>query len=96
MTMSYKHRPISGGYNPEAVEPDFIKEDFVDGTLVCEFCEEIIPGGEIYFDIPHPDLLLNPKRASAKNRRTCILCESCARDRFSHIAPYLSEVEDDD
>ena len=91
-----KHARQAFSYNPEAAEPDFAREDFVDGTLQCECCEEIIPGGEIYFDIPHPDLLLNPKRASAKNRRTCILCESCTRDIFSHVAPYFSEVYDDD
>lgn len=77
--MTIKHRPVSGGYNPEAVEPDFAREDFVDGVLVCECCEETIPGGETYFSIPGEGNF----------------CESCARDRFSHIAPYLSEVEDD-
>lgn len=74
------HRPISGGYNPEAAEPDFAREDFVDGTLQCECCEEIIPGGETYFDIPGEG----------------IFCESCAIDRFARVAPYLSEVYDDD
>lgn len=78
--MTIKYRPISGGYNPEAAEPDFTSEDFVDGTLQCECCEETIPGGETYFDIPGEG----------------ILCESCTRDRFSHIAPYLSEVYEDD
>ena len=94
-TTTPKYRPIPGGYNPEAAEPASAREDFVDGILQCECCDEIVPGGEIYFDIPHPDLLLNPKRASAKNRRTCILCESCARDRFSHVAPYFSDVYGD-
>ena len=72
-------RPIPGGYNPEAAEPDFAREDFVDGTLQCERCEEIIPGGEIYFDIPGEGNF----------------CESCARDRFSHVAPYFSDVYGD-
>ena len=66
---------MPSGYNPEAAEPDFI-----DGTLQCECCEEIIPGGETYFDIPGEG----------------IFCESCAIDRFARIAPYLSEVYDDD
>ena len=72
-------RPIPGGYNPEAAEPDFAREDFVDGTLQCERCEEIIPGGKIYFSIPGEGNF----------------CESCARDIFSHVAPYFSDVYDD-
>ena len=28
-----KYRPIPSGYNPEAAEPDFAREDCVDGTL---------------------------------------------------------------
>lgn len=78
--MTIKRRPVSGGYNPEAAEPDFTREDFVDGVLVCECCEETIPGGETYFSIPGEGNF----------------CESCARDRFSRIAPYLSEVYDED
>lgn len=78
--MTTTRRPIPGSYNPEAAEPDFAREDFVDGALQCECCEETIPGGETYFDIPGEG----------------ILCESCTRDRFSRIAPYLSEVYADD
>ena len=72
--------PIPEGYNPEAAEPDFGREDFVDGVLMCECCEETIPGGETYFSIP-----------GVGN-----FCESCAIEKFSFIAPYLSEVYDDD
>ena len=76
----YKHRPAPGGYNPEAAEPDFAREDFVGGVLTCECCEETIPGGETYFSVP-----------GVGN-----FCESCAIDRFACIAPYLSDVCDDD
>lgn len=73
--------PIPSGYNPEAAEPD---ETFVDGVLQCECCEETIPGGETYFDIPGEG----------------IFCESCAIEKFSRIAPYLSDSyfygDDDD
>ena len=74
-----KYRPIPGGYNPEAAEPDFAREDFVDGTLQCERCEETIPGGKTYFDIPGEG----------------IFCESCAIEKFSFCAPYFSDVYGD-
>ena len=74
MTMFNKHRPVSGGYNPGAAEPD---EDLIDGTLQCECCEEIIPGGETYFDIPGEG----------------IFCESCAIEKFGRCAPYLSDSD---
>ena len=77
-----KHRPVSGGYNPEAAEPDFAREDFIDGILQCVRCEGIIPGGEMYFDIPGEG----------------IFCESCTIDKFGRCAPYLSDSDfyDDD
>ena len=67
-----KFYPQPSGYNPEAAEPD---EGLIDGTLQCECCEEIIPGGETYFDIPGEGLF----------------CESCAVDKFGRCAPYFYE-----
>lgn len=67
-------------YNPEAAEPkdtQFTDEQWANGKLSCSWCDEIIPGGETYFDIPGQG----------------IFCESCARDKFSHEAPYY---DDDD
>lgn len=82
MTITYRHNPLGPRsqsskytYNPEAAEPDFEAEDFIDGTLQCGCCEEIIPGGETYFNIPGEG----------------IFCESCTREKFGREAPYFYE-----
>ena len=62
----------SFSYNPEAAEPKDTNEQWTNGTLACSWCDEIIPGGETYFDIPGQG----------------ILCESCAKYKFGHEAPY--------
>ena len=64
------HRAFS--YNPEAAEPKDTNEQWTNGKLACSWCDEIIPGGETYFDIPGQG----------------ILCESCAKYKFGHEAPY--------
>ena len=64
------HRAFS--YNPEAAEPKDTNEQWTNGKLACSWCDEIIPGGETYFDIPGQG----------------ILCESCTKDKFGHKAPY--------
>ena len=64
------HRAFS--YNPEAAEPKDTYEQWTNGKLACSWCDEIIPGGETYFDIPGQG----------------ILCESCAKYKFGHEAPY--------
>ena len=70
------HRAFS--YNPEAAEPKDTNEQWTNGKLACSWCDEIIPGGETYFDIPGQG----------------ILCESCAKDKFGHKAPYYYEDGD--
>ena len=62
----------SFSYNPEAAEPKDTHEQWTNGKLACSWCDEIIPGGETYFDIPGQG----------------ILCESCAKYKFGHEAPY--------
>ena len=64
------HRTFS--YNPEAAEPKDTNEQWTNGKLACSWCDEIIPGGETYFDIPGQG----------------ILCESCTKYKFGHKAPY--------
>ena len=64
------HRAFS--YNPEAAEPKDTDELWTNGKLACSWCDEIIPGGETYFDIPGQG----------------ILCESCTKYKFGHKAPY--------
>ena len=64
------HRAFS--YNPEAAEPKDTDEQWTNGKLACSWCDEIIPGGETYFDIPGQG----------------ILCESCTKYKFGHKAPY--------
>ena len=59
-------------YNPEAAEPKDTDGQWANGKLACSWCDEIIPGGETYFDIPGQG----------------ILCESCAKYKFGHKAPY--------
>ena len=74
--MTYnKHARQAFSYNPEAAEPK--DTQWTNGKLACSWCDEIIPGGEIYFDIPGQG----------------ILCESCARDKFCHEAPYYDDDE---
>ena len=74
--MTYnKHARQAFSYNPEAAEPkdtQFNDGQWTNGKLACSWCDEIIPGGEIYFDIPGQG----------------ILCESCAKYKFGHEAPY--------
>lgn len=68
-------------YNPEAAEPKdthFTDEQWANGKLACSWCDEIIPGGETYFDIPGQG----------------IFCESCARYKFGHEAPYYYDSGD--
>ena len=65
----------SFSYNPEAAEPKdthFNDGQWANGKLACSWCDEIIPGGETYFDIPGQG----------------ILCESCTKYKFGHEAPY--------
>ena len=64
------HRAFS--YNPEAAEPKDTDEQWTNGKLACSWCDEIIPGGKTYFDIPGQG----------------ILCEGCAKYKFGHEAPY--------
>lgn len=71
--MTYnKHARKTFSYNPEAAEPKDANERWANGKLACSDCDEIIPGGETYFDIPGVG----------------IFCESCARYKFGHEAPY--------
>ena len=71
--MTYnKHARPAFSYNPEAAEPKDTTTQWTNGKLACSWCDEIIPGGEIYFDIPGQG----------------ILCESCAKYKFGHEAPY--------
>ena len=69
------HRAFS--YNPEAAEPKDTHEQWTNGKLACSWCDEIIPGGETYFDIPGQG----------------ILCESCAKYKFGHKAPYYNGLD---
>lgn len=80
MTYTPSHNTFSYSYNPEAAEPkdtQFNDEQWANGKIACSWCDEIIPGGETYFDIPDPT-----------HGRTQIFCESCARYKFGHEAPY--------
>ena len=67
-----KHARQTFSYNPEAAEPKDTDGRWTNGKLACSWCDEIIPGGETYFDIPGQG----------------ILCESCAKYKFGHEAPY--------
>ena len=67
-----KHAIPSFSYNHEAAETKDTHEQWANGKLACSWCDEIIPGGETYFDIPGQG----------------ILCESCAKYKFGHEAPY--------
>lgn len=69
------HRAFS--YNPEAAEPKDTDEQWTNGKLACSWCDEIIPGGETYFDIPGQG----------------ILCEGCTKDKFGHKAPYYNGLD---
>lgn len=74
----YRHPRPTFSYNPETAEPQdtqFTDEQWANGKLACSWCDEIIPGGETYFDIPGQG----------------IFCESCAKDKFSHEAPYYDD-----
>ena len=64
-------------YNPEAAEAKDTDEQWTNGKLACSWCDKIIPGGETYFDIPGQG----------------ILCESCAKDKFGHKAPYYNGLD---
>ena len=72
----------SFSYNPKAAEPKdthFNDGQWTNGKLACSWCDEIIPGGETYFDIPGQG----------------ILCESCAKYKFGHKAPYYNDLDVD-
>ena len=56
----------------EPKDTQFNDGQWANGKLACSDCNEIIPGGETYFDIPGQG----------------IFCESCARYKFGHEAPY--------